>query len=192
MSVEVMPSSHLILCRPFLLLPSIFPSVRVFSKESVLHIRWPKYWSFSFSISPSNEYSGLFSFRIDWLGLLAVQGILKSLQHHMFKSTNSSALSFFSSPTLISIQDYWKNHSFPALIPEVLLLQASITGSWFMVSNVYSSTDTVCCQHLLALSSTHSGSKSVLAQSSILIFLNPTEEDLETLYGSQMQGRSSF
>ena len=171
MSIEVMPSSHLILCRPLLLLPSIFPSIRVFSKESVLHIRWPKYQSFSFSISPSNEYSGLFSFRIDWLGLLAVQGTLKSLQHHMFKSTNSSALSFLSSPTLTSIQDYWKNHSFPALIPEVLLLQASITGSWFMVSNVYSSTDTVCCQHLLPLSSTHSGSKSVLVQSSILIFL---------------------
>ena len=79
----VMPSSHLILCRPFLLLPSIFPSIRVFSNESVLRIRWPKYWSFSFSISPSNEYSGLISFRMDWLDLLAVQGTLKSLlQHH--------------------------------------------------------------------------------------------------------------
>ena len=79
----VMPSSHLILCHPLLLLPSIFPSIRVFSNESVLQIRWPKYWSFSFSISPSNEYSGLISFRIDWLDLLAVQGTLKSLlQHH--------------------------------------------------------------------------------------------------------------
>ena len=80
MSVEsVMPSNHLILCHPLLLLPSIFPSIRVFSNVSALHIRWPKYWSFSFSISPSNEYSGLISFRIDWFDLLAVQGILKSL-----------------------------------------------------------------------------------------------------------------
>ena len=76
---SVMPSNHLILCRPLLLLPSIFPTIRVFFKKSVLHIRWPKYWSFSFSISPSNEYSGLISFRIDWLDLLAVQGTLKSL-----------------------------------------------------------------------------------------------------------------
>ena len=80
MSIElVMPSSHLILCRPLLLLPSIFPSIRIFSNESVLHIRWPKYWSFSFSISPSSEHSGLISFRMDWLDLLAVQGTLKSL-----------------------------------------------------------------------------------------------------------------
>ena len=79
-SIEsVMPSSHLILCLPLLLLPSIFPSIRVFSNESALHTQWPKYWSFSFSISPFNEYSGLFSFRIDWLDLLAVQGTLKSL-----------------------------------------------------------------------------------------------------------------
>ena len=87
MSIEsVMPSNHLILCRPFLLPPSIFPSIRVFSNESFLHIRWPKYWSFSFSISPSNDYSGLISFRIDWLDLLAVQGTLKSLlQHHSSK-----------------------------------------------------------------------------------------------------------
>ena len=84
MSIElVMPSNHLILCCPLLLPPSIFPSIRVFSNESVLHIRWPKYWSFSFSISPSTEYSGLISFRMDWLDLLAVQGTLKSLlQHH--------------------------------------------------------------------------------------------------------------
>ena len=85
---SVMPSNHLILCRPLLLLPSIFPSVRVFSKQSVLCIRWPKYWSFSFSISPSNEYSGLISFRMDWLDLLAVQGTLKSLlQHHSSKAS---------------------------------------------------------------------------------------------------------
>ena len=83
MSIEsVMPCSHLILCRPFLLLPSIFPSIRVFSYESVLHIRWLKYWSFSFSISPSNEYSGLICFRMDWLDLRAVQGTLKSLLQH--------------------------------------------------------------------------------------------------------------
>ena len=88
MSMEsVMPSSHLILCCPLLLMPSIFPSIRVFSSESVLHIRWPKYWSFSFSISPSNEYSGLISFRIDWFDLFAVQGTLKNLlQHHSSKS----------------------------------------------------------------------------------------------------------
>ena len=87
MSIEsVMPSNHLILWHPLLLLPSIFPNMRVFSNESVLHIRWPKYWSFSFSISPSNEYSGLISFRTNWLDLLAVQGTLKSLlQHHRSK-----------------------------------------------------------------------------------------------------------
>ena len=89
MSIKsVMPSNHLILCHPLLLLPSIFPSIRVFSNQSVLCIRWPKYWSFSFSISPSNEYSGLISFRIDWLDLLAVQGTLKSLlQHHSSKAS---------------------------------------------------------------------------------------------------------
>ena len=102
---------HLILCHPILLQPSIFPSIRVFSSESVLHIRWPKYWSFSFSISPSNEHSGLISFRIDWLDLLAVQGTLKSLLQHQFKSINSSALSFLYSSTLTSIHDYWKNHT---------------------------------------------------------------------------------
>ena len=88
MSIEsVMPSNHLILCRPLLLPPSIFPSIRVFSNESVLRIRWPKYWSFSLNISPSNEYSGLISFRMDWLDLLVVQGTLKSLQHHSSKSS---------------------------------------------------------------------------------------------------------
>ena len=95
-SIElVMPSSHLILCRPLLLLPSILPSIRVFSNKSALHIRWPKYWNFSFSISPSNEYSGLISIRMDWLDLLAVQGTLKSLlQHHSSKASilQSSAL----------------------------------------------------------------------------------------------------
>ena len=89
MSIEsMMPSNHLILCHPLLLLPSVFPSIRVFSNESVLCIRWPKYWSFSFSISPSNEYSGLISFRTDWFDLLAFQGTLKSLlQHHSLKAS---------------------------------------------------------------------------------------------------------
>ena len=101
-SVEsVMPSNHLILCRPLLLLPSIFASIRVFSNESVLHIRRPKYWSFSFSISPSNEYLKLISFRIDWFDLLADQGTLKNLlQHHSSKASISSALSLLYGPTL--------------------------------------------------------------------------------------------
>ena len=92
----VMPSNHLILCRPLLLLPSIFPSIRVFSNESVLHIRWPKYWSFSFSISPTNEHPGLISFRTDWLDLLPVQGTLKSLlQHHSSKASILQCSAFF-------------------------------------------------------------------------------------------------
>ena len=97
MSIElVMPSNHLILCHPLLLLPSIFPSIRVLPNESVLHIRWPKYWSFSFSISPSNEHSGLISFRMDWLDLLAVQGTLKSLlQHHSSKGSVLRRSAFF-------------------------------------------------------------------------------------------------
>ena len=94
--VSVMPSNHLILCRPLLLSPSIFPSIRIFSNESVLHIRWPKYWNFSFSISPSNEYSGLISFRIDCLDLLTVQGSLKSLlQHHSSKASVPRCSAFF-------------------------------------------------------------------------------------------------
>ena len=113
MSIEsVMPSNHLILCHPLLLLPSIFPSIRVFSNESVLRIRWPKIWSFSLSISPSIEYSGLISIRMDWLDLLAVQGTLESSPTPQFKSINFSVLSFLYSPTLTSIRDYWKNHSF--------------------------------------------------------------------------------
>ena len=150
-----MPSNHLILCRP-LLPPSVFPSIRVFFNVSVLFTRWPKYWSFSFSISPSNEYSGLISFRIDWLDLLVIQGTLTSLlQHHnswtlsflygegngnplqysclenpvdrgawwaavygvaqswtQLKQLSSGSSSFLYSPTLTSIHDYWKNHSF--------------------------------------------------------------------------------
>ena len=97
MSIEsVMPSNHLILCHPLLLLPSIFPSIRVFSNESAFRIKWPKYWSFSFSISPSNEHSGLISFRTDWLDLLAVQGTLKSLlQHHSSKESILPHSAFF-------------------------------------------------------------------------------------------------
>ena len=113
MSIEsVMPSNHLIICRPLLVLPSIFPSIRVFSNESLLCIRWLKYWSFSFNISPSNEHPGLISFRMDWLNLLAVQGTLKSLLPiPLFKSINSSVLSLLHSPTLTSIHDHRKNHS---------------------------------------------------------------------------------
>ena len=93
---SVMPSSHLILCRPLLLPPSVFPAIMVFSNESVLHITWPEYWSFSFSMSPSNEYSGLISFRMDWLGLLAVQRTLKSLlQHHNSKASVLRCSAFF-------------------------------------------------------------------------------------------------
>ena len=110
MSIEsVMPSNHLTLCRPLLLPPSIFPSIRVFSNESVLCIWWPRYWSFSYTISPSSEYSGLISFRMDWLDLLAVQGTLESSPTPQFKSINSLMLSFLYSPTLTSIHDYWKS-----------------------------------------------------------------------------------
>ena len=112
MSIEsVMPSSHLILCRPLLLLPPIPPSIRVFSNESTLRMRWPKYWSFSFSIIPSKEIPGLMSFRMDWLDLLAVQGTQESSPTPQFKSINSSALSLLHSPTLTSIHDHWENHS---------------------------------------------------------------------------------
>ena len=101
---SVMPSNHLILCRPLLLLPSIIPSIRVYSNESVLHIRWPRGWSFSFSISPSNEYSGLTAFMMDWLDLFAVQRTLKNVLTPQLKSTNSSALSFLYSLILTPTQ----------------------------------------------------------------------------------------
>ena len=104
--VSLMPSNHLIFCPLFP--PSIFPSITVFSNESVLHVRWPKYWS----ISPSNEYSGLISFRMDWLDLLQSRNSHESSPTPQFKSINSSALSILYSPTLTSIHDYWKNHSF--------------------------------------------------------------------------------
>ena len=106
MSIEsVMPSNHIILCHPILFLPSFFPSIRVFYNESVLPMRWPKYWSFGFSICPSNEYSGLLSFRIDWFDLLASPA-------PQFKSISPSALNFLYGPTLTSIHNNWKKHSF--------------------------------------------------------------------------------
>ena len=112
MSIElVMPSNHLIICRPLLLPPSIFPDLKVFSNESALRIRWPKYWSFSFSVSPSNEHPGLISFRMDWLDLLAVQGSLKSLlQHHSSKASILRRSGFFI--VQHPYMNYWKNHSF--------------------------------------------------------------------------------
>ena len=112
MSIEsVMPFNHLILCRPLLLLPSIFPSIRVFSNEANLCIRWPKYWSFSFNISPSNEQPRPISFRMDWLDLLVLRGTQDPSPTPQSKSTNYSALSFLYIPTLTSIHDCWKNHS---------------------------------------------------------------------------------
>ena len=132
MSIElVMPSNRLILRHPLFLPPSIFPSIRVFSNESTLRIRWPNYWSFSFSISPSNEYSGLISFRIDWLDL-AVQRTLKSSPTLQFKSINSLSLRFLSSPTLTSIHDYWKNHSFD----QMDLCQQNKVSAFYMMSRL--------------------------------------------------------
>ena len=111
-SIElVMIWNHLILCFPLLLLPSIFPNIRIFCNESAIHIRWPKYWSFSFIISPSNEYSGLISFRMNWLDLLAVQGLSRVFSNTTPQKHQFFALSFLYSPTLTSIHDYWKNHS---------------------------------------------------------------------------------
>ena len=115
MSIELMmPSNHLILSDPLLLLPSIFSSIRVFSKESVLHIRWPMFWIFNFSINPSNEYSGLISFRIDWFDFFSVPGTLKNLlQHHSSKASILQCSAFFLySSTLTSIHNHWKKHSF--------------------------------------------------------------------------------
>ena len=106
----MMPSNHLILCHPLFLLPPIFPSIRVFSNESALRVRWPKYWSFSFSISPSKEYSGLISFRMD-CSPCSPRDSQESSPTPQFKSINSSVLNFLYSPTLTSIHDHWKNHS---------------------------------------------------------------------------------
>ena len=111
MSLElVMPPNHLVLCSHLLILSSVFPSIRVFSNESALCIRWPKYWSFSFNISPSNEHLGLISFRMDWLDLCSPRDSQESSPTPQLKSINSSVLSLFYSPTLTSIHDYWKNH----------------------------------------------------------------------------------
>ena len=117
MSIDlVIPFNHLILCHPLLLLPSIFPSIRVFSNESAPRITWLKYWSFSFSTSPSKEYSGLISFRTDWFDLLAVQKTLKSLlQHYNLKASILRHSAFFTPLFLTSIHDYWKNHSFDCM-----------------------------------------------------------------------------
>ena len=113
MSIELMiPSNHPILCHPFLLLPSIIPSIRVFSSELTLPIRWPKYWSFSFNVSPSNEYSGLISFRIDWFDPCCPRDFQESFPTPQFESISSSLFNLFYSPTLISVCDYRKNHSF--------------------------------------------------------------------------------
>ena len=109
---SMIPSNHFILCHPRLLPRSVFPSIRVFYSESALHIRWPKCWSFGISISPSNEYSGLISFRTDWLDLLAVQGTLKSLVHHHSSKAAILLFSLLYGPTLTFIHNYWKNHSF--------------------------------------------------------------------------------
>ena len=132
MSIEsVMPSNHLILCCPLLLMPSVFPSIKVFSSESALHTRWPKYWSFSFNISPPKEHRGLISFRMDWLDLLAVQGTLQeSSPTPQFKSINSSALSFLYSPTLTSIYDHCKNHSL------VWAIKKALNGMFSSVTNI--------------------------------------------------------
>ena len=114
MSIEsVLPSNYLIFSRPLLLLPSIFPSIRVFSNESTLRTRWTKYWRFSFSINPSNEYSGLISFTMDWLNIHAAQRDSQEYSPtRQFKSINSLALSFLYNPNLTSLHNYWKNHSF--------------------------------------------------------------------------------
>ena len=122
---SVMPYNHLILCHPLPLPPSIFPSIRVFTNESALHIRWQKYWSFSFSISPSNKFSELISLRSNWFDLLAVQGTLKSLlQHPSSKPSILGCSSLLYGPTLTSIPDYWKNNKFGSmdLVSKVMLL----------------------------------------------------------------------
>ena len=112
-SEVVIPSNHFILCCPLLVLPSIFPSIRVFSNESALRIKWPRYWSFSFSIGPSNEYSELISLRMHWLDLFAVQGTLKSLlQHHSSKTSTFQCSAFFIVQLSHSHVNYWKNHTF--------------------------------------------------------------------------------
>ena len=143
-----MLSNHLILCHPLLLLPSIFLSIRVFSSESAVCIRWLKYWSFSFSISPSSEYSGLISFRVDWFDLLSVQVTLESSLSPQFESINSLALSLFYGLILTSVYDYWKNHSFDYCTfvskvilalktPIIIYFGSVITGLTFLFSGSF-------------------------------------------------------
>ena len=129
-SIEsVMPSNHLILCRPLLLLPSILPSIRVFSNESALHIRWPKYWSLSFNISPSKEHPGLISFRMDWLNLLAVQGTLKSLlQHHSSKSSILRCSAFF--PVQLS-------HPYMTTGKTIVWLDRALWAKWYLCFSIH-------------------------------------------------------
>ena len=127
---SVMPSSHLILCHPLLHLPPVFPSIRIFSNESVLCIRWPNYWSFGFSLSPSNEYSGLISFRIDWFELLSVQGTLNNLQYYSSKTSTLLVLSLLYGLSLSPTHDYWKNHSFD--YPD-LCWQSGVPAFWYTV-----------------------------------------------------------
>ena len=125
-----MPSNRLILCHPLLLLPSVFPSIKIFSKELALCIRWPKYWSFSFSISPSNEHSGLISFRMDWFGLFAVQGTLKNPPIPQLKSINSWAFSFLHSPALTSIHDPLTRQTFVGKVMSLLFNMLSRRRQW--------------------------------------------------------------
>ena len=143
MSIElVMPSNRLILCHPLIIPPSIFPSIKVFSNESVLRIRCPKYWSFSFTISPSNEYSGLISFRMDWFDLLEVQGSLKSLlQHHSSKASVLRHSAFFS-PALTSTHDYWKyialtRRTFDSKAMSLLFNTLSLSQMFFQGASIF-------------------------------------------------------
>ena len=125
--------NHHILCRPLLLLPSVFPSIGVFSNESVLHIRWPKYWSFNFSTSPSNEYLGLISFRIDWFDLLAVQGPLKSLlHHHSSKASSLQCSAFFMVQLSHCTHDYWENHRFDWIVN----INLCTLAMWIRLKNI--------------------------------------------------------
>ena len=140
----VMPSNHLILCFPLLLPPSTFPNIRVFSNELALRIMWPKGWSFSCNISPSNEYSELISFRMDWLNLFAVQDSQESFPTPQFKSINSSAPSFIYSPTLTSIHDYWKNHNLDSMDLCIVIFHCSLIRI-FLTTNIF---NTFACWYI--------------------------------------------
>ena len=151
LSIEpVILSNHLILCHS-LLLPSIFPSIRVFSSESALHVRWPKYWCFSFSISPSNDYSGLISFKIDWFELLAVQRTLKSLlQHYSLNVSIPQRLSLLYGPTFTPVHDSWKTHSFDCMD---LCRQSDVSAFYYVVwvCHNFSSKERVCFNFMAAV-----------------------------------------